>query len=81
MLKVGRVACALIALWPVHALADETVTDLAQKFGARESVRSVSLSPQGDKAVAVFAQPENGETAAVIDFASEADYPLGRKGG
>ncbi|MGZ3264821.1 MAG: alpha/beta hydrolase family protein [Croceibacterium sp.] len=81
MLKVGRVAYALIALWPVHALADETVTDLAQKFGARESVRSVSLSPQGDKAVAVFAQPENGETAAVIDFASGATKPIIRSGG
>jgi dipeptidyl aminopeptidase/acylaminoacyl peptidase len=81
MLKAGLGTCVLVALLPVPALAEESATDLAQKFGARETVRSVSLSPQGDKAVAVLAQPAGGEVATVIDFASGATTPLVRSGG
>lgn len=81
MSKLGWGACSLLAFASVPALADEGVTDLAQKFGARETVRSVSLSPAGDKAVAVLAQPAGGEVATVIDFASGTPVPILRSGG
>ena len=80
MLKISLAGCALVALSAVPAMADDSATDLAQKFGARESIRSVSIAPAGDKAVAVMPLPGEGEAALVIDFATGAAKPILRAG-
>ncbi len=57
------------------------VETLAGKFGARKSVGSIGLSPQGGKVVIVTASG-GGESAVVLDFATSKGTPiLGAKGG
>lgn len=43
---------------------------LARKFGARESIRDISLSPTGNKVVAVIPGATGGENAVVLDIAA-----------
>jgi dipeptidyl aminopeptidase/acylaminoacyl peptidase len=63
------------------ALADGNGAELAQKFGTRENIQSISLAPSGEKAVAVLAQPAGGEVATVIDFASGTTNAILRSSG
>ena len=48
------------------AAAEETAESLAAKFGARETIRDISLSPDGKQAVIVGPRPDGGENALVI---------------
>ena len=79
MLLAGATA-ALCA--PVAALADPAL-DLARKFGARESVQQVSLSPSGTKLAVIVPAPAGGQALAVVDLAGNASLRpiLKAKGG
>jgi dipeptidyl aminopeptidase/acylaminoacyl peptidase len=81
MFRVALLAgSAMLCCMPAMAAAADDAQALAAKFGARESVRSVSIAPAGDKAVAVMALPAGGEAAVVIDFATGAANPVLKAG-
>jgi dipeptidyl aminopeptidase/acylaminoacyl peptidase len=63
-LAAGVAACALV---PVVATA-ATAEEMAAKLGAREYIRSISLSPEGKQVVIVTPQPSGGEAAVVINL-------------
>lgn len=63
------VATLLCSAAPLTAADD--VQTLAAKFGARESIQSISLSPDGKK-VAVIVPVPGGESLAVVDLAGDA---------
>jgi dipeptidyl aminopeptidase/acylaminoacyl peptidase len=52
------------------------VDDLAAKFGARESVQSISISPDGSQLVLVAPRLKGGENAVVINLATSAMVPI-----
>ena len=54
------------------AAAQTTTDEAATRFGARESVIDISLSPSGNKIVFVAAGPEHTEVVNVIDFSGDA---------
>ena len=57
----------------IAASAQDTATDAAaMRFGARESVLDISLSPSGNKIAFVSAGPEHTEIVNVIDLAGDA---------
>ena len=76
-------ATAVLALAVAGAGAWAQSTDsLPAKFGARESVRSIGISPEGGKVVVVAPRPDGGESAVVISLADGSAVPiLGAKGG
>lgn len=80
MRRVSLVAGSAMALCLCAPALAAPADDLAAKFGARESIRSVSISPAGDKAVAVMALPAGGEVAMVIDFATGSLKPVMQAG-
>ena len=53
-----------------------TVEELAAKFGARESIRSISLSPEGKQVVFVAPRPDGGENAVVVNLGTSAAVPI-----
>jgi len=64
----GLAGIAAAALLAGAASAADTGEELAAKFGEREPIRSISLSPKGDRVVVVVARPDGGENASVIDL-------------
>ncbi len=54
------------------AAAQTTTDEAAIRFGARESVIDISLSPSGNKIVFVAAGPEHTKVVNVIDFTGDA---------
>jgi dipeptidyl aminopeptidase/acylaminoacyl peptidase len=50
----------------------QTAEELAAKFGARESIRSISLSPEGKQIVFVAPRPDGGENAVVLNLGTSA---------
>lgn len=69
------VSAAAVAVAACTASA-QSADDLAAKFGAREMVRSVSLSPDGKQVVLVGPRPDGGENALVITIATGASVPI-----
>ena len=61
----GGASLALILCVQPAAMA-QTVDPLATKFGARESVRSISISPEGKQIVVVGPRATGGENAVVM---------------
>ena len=55
----------------IPLMAGETVEEIASRYGIRESVRSISLSPSGTKIAFVGAGPRHTETRSVIDLAGD----------
>ncbi len=80
MMKFGKdlsvCVAAVSAVLFANAAAAQSVDDLAARFGARESIRSISLSPQGKQVVLVGPRPDGGENALVIDLATSAATPI-----
>jgi dipeptidyl aminopeptidase/acylaminoacyl peptidase len=64
---VARVSA--LALLMATAAAGAADDPLAAKFGARQTIRDVSLSPEGKQAVIVGPRPDGGENALVISLA------------
>jgi len=62
---VSTLTLALAAV----AASGQSNDPLAAKFGARETIRSISLSPEGKQAVIVGPRPDGGENALVIALA------------
>lgn len=58
------------------ALATGQTESIASKFAAPESVRSISISPDGNQIVFVAARPGGGENAIVIDLATGGALPI-----
>lgn len=70
--RFGASALALAA-----AAADAQSTDpLAAKFGARESVRDIGISPEGKQVVFVAPRPDGGENAIVVSLADGNAVPI-----
>lgn len=65
----ARASALALALAAASAGA-QTADPLAAKFGARQAIRSVSLSPDGKQAVIVGPRADGGENAAVITLAA-----------
>lgn len=59
-----------------QAAVAQTVDELAAKFGARESIRSISLSPEGKQVVFVAPRPDGGENAVVVNLTNSAAIPI-----
>lgn len=69
MFRAGLLACGILAA-PGHAQA---VTDEAAiRFGARESVLDISLSPSGEKIAYIGAAKDHSEVLNIIDLAGDA---------
>ncbi len=56
--------------------AAESTGETASKFAARESVRSISISPEGKQIVMVMVRPDGGENAIVVDLATGGANPV-----
>lgn len=56
--------------------AAQTVEELAAKFGARESIRSISLSPEGKQIVFVAPRADGGENAVVVNLTNSSAVPI-----
>jgi dipeptidyl aminopeptidase/acylaminoacyl peptidase len=54
----------------------QSVDPLAEKFGARESVRDISISPEGSHIVLVAPRPDGGESAVVVSLADGSAVPV-----
>jgi hypothetical protein len=75
-------ALPLLAMLAPVAGHAATAAEDAAKFGARQFVRSIAMSPQGDKVVIVSPRPDGGEAAVVVDMTTAASTPiLGSDGG
>lgn len=68
----GAAGLAILS-FPVAA---QNIDPLAAKFGARESVRSISISPEGKQIVFVGPRPGGGENAVVVDIATTNAVPV-----
>ena len=66
--KTAVLAGSLGALCGPHSAFADSVEVLARKFGARESVQQISLSPNGTK-LGVITPSAGGERLAVVDLA------------
>jgi dienelactone hydrolase len=77
-LVAGAAACALAPALASAATAEE----VAAKLGARQFIRSISLSPEGKQVVLVTPRPNGGEAAVVIDLGTAVSTQiLGADGG
>ncbi|MDE8653647.1 alpha/beta hydrolase family protein [Novosphingobium album (ex Liu et al. 2023)] len=72
ILLAGIVGLGL-ASGPVLA---QSADQVAAKFGARESVRSISISPEGKQIVIVGPRSDGGENAVVVDLATAGAVPV-----
>ena len=73
-------AAAAIAVSAGCALAQ--TDNLAAKFGAREGVRDIGISPEGKQIVLVAPRPDGGENAIVVSLADGSANPIfSAKGG
>ena len=67
LIRGATMAAALLAV-PVAA---ESLQEAAGRFGIRETVLSVSLSPSGEKIAFISAGPEHSEILNVVDLAGD----------
>lgn len=81
---MGRLKLLAGAAWVLAGAGiaqAETLDPLAVKFGVRETVRSLSISPDGRKIVFVSPRADGGENAVVYDLASGNAVPVLSSGG
>lgn len=71
----ARVAALAVAMTAVGASA-QSADDLAARFGARQGIRDVGISPEGKQVVFVAARPDGGENAVVVSLANAAAVPI-----
>lgn len=71
LVKIWRIAAALsVASLPVPAMA--APNEAATKFGAREGVRQISLSPDGNSVAIIQPAKERGAALFVVNIATGA---------
>lgn len=70
--KLAMLAGAAVTLAAPGVTFADPAIDLARKFGARESVQQVSLSPDGTKLAVIVPAPSGGQALAVVDLAGDA---------
>lgn len=79
---IGLLAAATAVASPLPAaLADHSLADDAKAFGARESVRSVAISPSGKKLLFITAVPTRTSVLQVIDIATKASKIIAKSEG
>ena len=61
-------AASLVCGLAAPARAADGVEAIAAKFGARNNIRDISISPKGDQIVIVAARPAGGENSLVINL-------------
>ncbi len=71
----ARAGALALALSAVSAGAQST-DPLAAKFGARESVRDIAISPEGKQVIIVAPRPDGGESAVVVSLADGTAVPV-----
>ncbi|WP_271438798.1 alpha/beta hydrolase family protein [Pontixanthobacter luteolus] len=70
--KVSRATVAAgLALISLSPLAAQTLEDDAARFGARQSILSISLSPSGDKIVYISPNGTSGEKVMLVDLGAQ----------
>jgi dipeptidyl aminopeptidase/acylaminoacyl peptidase len=69
-------AAGTAALAMTVASATAQAEDLAERFGARESIRSIGISPEGKQLVVVAPSPQGGESAVVVSLADGSAIPV-----
>lgn len=74
---IRRPLCALALALAAAALAapvaaDDTIEETARRFGVRQTVLDISLSPSGTKVAFIGAGPEHTEVLSVIDLEGDA---------
>jgi dienelactone hydrolase len=74
-LLLGAISTAGAAV-PAHSLADD-----AKAFGARESVRSVAISPTGKELLFIAAVPGRTSVLQVVDIATKATRSVAKSDG
>lgn len=72
---LARLGASALVVAAVAANGQST-DPLAAKFGARESVRDIGISPEGKQAVIVAPRPDGGENAVVVSLANGAAVPV-----
>jgi dienelactone hydrolase len=72
---VARASAAALAMTAATAGA-QSPDPLAAKFGARESVRDIAISPEGEQVVMVAPRSDGGESAVVVSLANGAAVPV-----
>lgn len=79
---IGLLAAATAAASPLPAFAaDHSLADDAKVFGARESVRSVAISPSGKELLFITAVPPRTSVLQVIDVATKASKIVAKSEG
>jgi dipeptidyl aminopeptidase/acylaminoacyl peptidase len=69
-------AAALAVAMAATGGAAQSGDDLAAKFGAREGIRDIGISPEGKQVVIVAPRPDGGENAIVVSLANGAAVPI-----
>lgn len=72
----ARIGASALALVAAAAGAQSHDDPLAAKFGARESVRDIAISPEGKQVLLVAPRPDGGENAVVVSLANGAAAPV-----
>lgn len=66
----------MVALVTAGGAGAQSIEAAAAKFGARESVRDISISPEGKQVVLVAPRPDGGESAVVVSLADGSAVPI-----
>lgn len=69
-------SASLIALFVSAGASAQPADDLAAKFGARESIRNISISPEGKQVVMVAPRLDGGENAVVVNLQTGGIVPI-----
>ena len=81
-LLAGTAVPGVAAQVPAQAAKDAPApTTLAERFGARENVRQISMSPDGGRTAILTSVGTRGDALAVIDNDSGAVTPIGMSAG
>lgn len=69
-------ASVLALAMAASAGSAQSIDPLAEKFGARESVHDIGISPEGRQIVLVAPRPDGGENAVVVSLADGSAEPI-----
>jgi dipeptidyl aminopeptidase/acylaminoacyl peptidase len=76
MFRISLIAGSAMALCMSGAASAATSEEVAAKLGAREFIRSISISPAGNQVVIVTPHKGGGETAIVVNLATSVMTPI-----
>jgi len=74
--RVLAAGAAMVALVVPGMANAQSINAAAARFGARESVRDISISPEGKQVVVVAPRAGGGDTAVVVSLADGSAVPI-----